>query len=458
MSTKKFQEITPYLTQENCKEAHDWYVKYCGAKVVRTSTPQWDPNDKRFLHSVVEFPNKAEVFMSDRFDFGKEAQKESGTKTLIKKQLEEVPFCMHLQFRTFDEANKFWNQATVEQSGAKVTMKFEAQFWGESYGKFHDPFGKLFKIFVGKYLYVPNSNQSKNLGFEWSVGSPLAESGKKRCLSDVAASDCHKTEDGSPSNKKAKVHHVSDAEKSRFIGVVDCNERVGLFREYKVGKSTGFDFGKAIKEGIESVESVATSNSLKSSCRGIVAVCPESPMEMAVVRCLPGIIFNKSEEELKKCEKPDSVIVKKIPAGKYLVYLHVGSYAGLPMKWGEVAGEFKKQGYVLAEGESCYEEYLNTPGEVPEEKLQTKIYRGIASDLCLGVTKSLEKNLSLQHTRSTLSNLSCKKAFICILFKENGKSLHFKIKFNELLKILRQICHEQWKIKKFQRPPMWLQL
>jgi len=273
---------------------------------------------------------------------------------------------MHLQFASIEDGQRFWDKATNEENGSKVSMKFEKQFWNEFYGKFHDPFG-----------------------FEWSVGAALTDDShthksKKRSLCESKSSDtkeCQKEEDMAPSSKKKK-HHDTHAKElhSHSLGAIECEEKTGAFKEYKVGKSTGYDFPKAMREGFQVLKGV------KDSCegiqsRGLLSVCPEDPRKMAVVRCLPGMYLDKITPKVEEHIKTfDGVVIKTIPAGKYLVYLHVGSYEGLAGAWGQTTTEFERKGYKKLAGEACYEEYLNDCMSVPENELQTKIYLGIAEE------------------------------------------------------------------------------
>jgi effector-binding domain-containing protein len=56
--------------------------------------------------------------------------------------------------------------------------------------------------------------------------------------------------------------------------------------------------------------------------------------------------------------------------------MHVGSYAGLPGVWGEFMAAVTEAGHTLRDAPNL-EAYLNTPGEVPEGQLQTRLYIAI---------------------------------------------------------------------------------
>jgi len=181
--------------------------------------------------------------------------------------------------------------------------------------------------------------------------------------------------------KKKQSHHSSDAElHGHFLGVIECEAKVGIFKEYKVGKGTGYDFARAMQEGCCVLNKIKKNHGSEIQTRGMVSVCPENPTKIAIVRCLPGMLVNKSAEEVRKIINSNEVTVKAIPAGKYLVYLHVGSYKTLANSWQLVSTEFEKRGYKLLEGEACFEEYVNDPSVVQEHELQTKICWGIAPE------------------------------------------------------------------------------
>jgi len=318
---------------ENCKEAHDWYVKYFGAKVLEAEKPKGDPNDKRYIHSSIELPNKAIIFMSDRFDLSSmnnpgESKKDSHTcPKLSKEQVMKCPFSMHLHFKSIEDAQNFWDKATHEENGSKVAMKFEKQFWGEPFGKFHDTFG-----------------------FDWSVGAHNVEDSskkKKRSLCESKSSDAtegQKEENMTPSTKKTKHYDTHTKElHSHFLGAIECEEKTGIFKEYLVGKSTGYDFQKAMTEGFQVLRNVKeTCKDIES--RGLLSVCPEDPTKISVVRCLPGMYLEKNTPKVQAHVKTfDGVVIKTIPAGKYLVYLHAGSYEGLAAAWKVAITEFEKK-------------------------------------------------------------------------------------------------------------------
>ena len=63
-----------------------------------------------------------------------------------------------------------------------------------------------------------------------------------------------------------------------------------------------------------------------------------------------------------------------LPAGPWAWTLHQGSYGGLGDAWQRLLGQWlPRSGHQMAAAE-CVEVYLNHPGEVPEDRLQTRLY------------------------------------------------------------------------------------
>ena len=71
---------------------------------------------------------------------------------------------------------------------------------------------------------------------------------------------------------------------------------------------------------------------------------------------------------------PDDLEEHRLPAGRYAVARHVGSYETLGDTWARFLGEWlPASGEQLADGPS-FEKYLNNPMDTPKEKLETEIY------------------------------------------------------------------------------------
>lgn len=76
---------------------------------------------------------------------------------------------------------------------------------------------------------------------------------------------------------------------------------------------------------------------------------------------------------------PDGLQEQRLPAGPYARYLHTGPYAHLGDVWARLIGEWlPAAGHTIGDS-VCYEVYLNSPGQVPDEELQTVLYLPIAT-------------------------------------------------------------------------------
>ena len=62
----------------------------------------------------------------------------------------------------------------------------------------------------------------------------------------------------------------------------------------------------------------------------------------------------------------------ELPAGRALTALHVGPYEGVGTVWQQVWARARELGSAAQFG--GWDIYANDPGEVPEEKLETRIY------------------------------------------------------------------------------------
>ncbi|QJR14017.1 DNA gyrase inhibitor [Usitatibacter palustris] len=72
--------------------------------------------------------------------------------------------------------------------------------------------------------------------------------------------------------------------------------------------------------------------------------------------------------------QPDgNVRITNTPGGKCAVVVHTGPYAGLPAVYDFIYGQWLPKSGEKESGEPPFEDYLNTPGEVPPEKLRTAV-------------------------------------------------------------------------------------
>ena len=75
---------------------------------------------------------------------------------------------------------------------------------------------------------------------------------------------------------------------------------------------------------------------------------------------------------------PEGMVAYTIPAGRYLVATHMGSYEGLGVAWSSLFGEeLPKSGATLREG-YCYEFYVNDCNQVPIEEVKTELLVPVA--------------------------------------------------------------------------------
>ena len=71
---------------------------------------------------------------------------------------------------------------------------------------------------------------------------------------------------------------------------------------------------------------------------------------------------------------PDPLLEIVLPAGRWASTLHLGSYSGLGETWRRfIDGWLARSGHRKGPTD-CFEMYLNRPGEVPEDQLQTRLY------------------------------------------------------------------------------------
>lgn len=84
----------------------------------------------------------------------------------------------------------------------------------------------------------------------------------------------------------------------------------------------------------------------------------------------------KTDIEIGAIVAKKSAATRTIPGGTYVMGIHLGSYANLSETYAAVVKWIEENGYHIA-GEP-YERYLNSPHEVPEEKLVTEVYFPLA--------------------------------------------------------------------------------
>jgi PhnB protein len=115
----------PYLHASDAAAAAEFYKKAFAAEE-RMRIPADD--GKRLMHCHLEI-NSGPVLMSDCFpEHGFAFKDPQG-------------FHIHLQVAG---GQAWWDRAVA--AGCEVTMPFEKQFWGDTYGELKDPFGVKWSI------------------------------------------------------------------------------------------------------------------------------------------------------------------------------------------------------------------------------------------------------------------------------------------------------------------------
>ena len=123
----KPRAITPYLAVGNAAEAIAWYRKVFGA--TQAMSPQVGPGGK-IMHAHLRIAD-SDLFLSDIFP---------GADLVDPAR---VGASVNLHYYR-PNAGHVWERAVA--NGAKVTMPFADQFWGDTYGKLVDPFGHNWAI------------------------------------------------------------------------------------------------------------------------------------------------------------------------------------------------------------------------------------------------------------------------------------------------------------------------
>lgn len=137
------QPVTPYLSVNDAAGAIEWYKKALGAKVVST---QPGPGG-RIMHAELKVLGEL-VYLSDIFPGADVVDPtRSGPSVTISLWTKN--------------AQKLWDSCVA--NGAKVTMPYADQFWGDTYGKIIDPYGHSWSFSTKSEL---NAKQLEQLRVE----------------------------------------------------------------------------------------------------------------------------------------------------------------------------------------------------------------------------------------------------------------------------------------------------
>ena len=104
-------------------------------------------------------------------------------------------------------------------------------------------------------------------------------------------------------------------------------------------------------------------------------------MEQNGLKCIGGLIAlyhceefdpEHADVELGMPVAGASPVTRVLPGGKCAMAVHIGAYANLGETYAAIAKWTEEQGY-----RTCgvpFEQYLNSPHEVPEDQLTTEVY------------------------------------------------------------------------------------
>lgn len=117
-----YRTVTPYLAVADAAAAIDWYKRAFGARELSRMA---GPGGK-IMHAEIMIGD-SRVMLADMFMERDVQDPGSAGVTTVN---------LHVYHRNVD---RLWQQAVA--AGARVVMPLEDQFWGDRYGKLHDPFG-----------------------------------------------------------------------------------------------------------------------------------------------------------------------------------------------------------------------------------------------------------------------------------------------------------------------------
>ena len=76
-------------------------------------------------------------------------------------------------------------------------------------------------------------------------------------------------------------------------------------------------------------------------------------------------------------EIPEGFITDSIPESKTFTLEHTGPYRHLGNAWSTLFTMHRNKEFIPVKGYHPFEEYINQPGEVPEQELITRIHFGV---------------------------------------------------------------------------------
>lgn len=129
-----------------------------------------------------------------------------------------------------------------------------------------------------------------------------------------------------------------------------------------------------IAEAFARLGEVAAAAGLQDAPGTMLAVYHDDPTvtPVAELRSEAGLVLGEGTA------LPPGLVELSLPAGRYAVAAHVGSYRFLGEAWARLRQQVTAAGQRPAEAAPSYEIYRNTPETVPEAKLLTELYLPVA--------------------------------------------------------------------------------
>lgn len=137
-----YYTLTPYLVVRDAAKAIDFYKKAFNAEeICRMPSP-----DGKVMHAEIKIGNSLLMLSDENVEMNhKSPQTLGGTAVSI-----------HIYV---EDAHKAYEQAI--QSGATQLMPVSRMFWGDDFGKLHDPYGHSWSIATHKEDLTPEETEQR---------------------------------------------------------------------------------------------------------------------------------------------------------------------------------------------------------------------------------------------------------------------------------------------------------
>lgn len=129
------------------------------------------------------------------------------------------------------------------------------------------------------------------------------------------------------------------------------------------------DIGAAMKQVFENVMRFLKSHNIEPPGEALSVYYTYDPNKMTF-----RAGYFVSEDDAAKAE--GEIQAGSTPAGKVLTFAHLGPYAGLRNRYGEMMTYLEENGLKI--GAPTWEVYLNSPAIVPEKELRTEVFVSLA--------------------------------------------------------------------------------